>query len=85
MWITLPEAVSIYARFFLAQYGAAASQRARTTAAQLKKRGDLQGHQVWSDVAREIEHMTEIPGGSFDDRSRPKRQSQIQSRGLLQS
>jgi len=55
MWITLPEAVGIYARFFLAHHGAAASKIARATATQLMKRGDLQGHQVWSDVAREIE------------------------------
>jgi hypothetical protein len=58
MWITLPQAVSIYARYFRARHGPNASKIAVDKAQQLKERGDLQGHQIWSDVAREIERLT---------------------------
>jgi hypothetical protein len=33
-------------------------------AQQLEERGDLQGHQIWNDVAREIEHLTVISSSS---------------------
>jgi hypothetical protein len=42
MWITLPEAVGMYAQ-------------------DLKQRGDLQGHEVWSEVARQLEHPVAMP------------------------
>jgi hypothetical protein len=58
MWITFPQAVSIYARYFRARHGPNASKIAVDKAQQLKERGDLQGHQIWSDVAREIERLT---------------------------
>jgi hypothetical protein len=58
MWITFPQAVSIYARYFRARHGLIASKIAAEKAQQLKERGDLQGHQIWSDVAREIDRLT---------------------------
>jgi hypothetical protein len=48
MWITLPQAVSLYARYFRARHGLNASKIAADKAQQLKERGDLQGHQIWS-------------------------------------
>jgi hypothetical protein len=56
MWIELPEAVKMYARFGEARYGEAASPMVREKAWDLERQGDLHGHQVWTDVAHEIEH-----------------------------
>ena len=61
MWIALPEAVSMYARFCQARYGTAAIKTVREKAQELKRKGDIQGHKVWSDVAREIEHSDRPP------------------------
>jgi len=58
MWIKLPEAVKMYARFCEARYGTSASKTVREKAQQLKLKGDLQGHQIWIDVAAEIEHAS---------------------------
>jgi len=61
MWIELPEAVKIYARYCSARYGTAASKRVRRKADELKRIGDLEGHQIWHEVAREIEQSTAVP------------------------
>ena len=58
MVIGLPDAVKIYARFCRARYGAAAIKMVRDKAVELRLKGDLHGHQVWNDVARELEHST---------------------------
>ena len=58
MWIALPEAVRMYARFCEARYGTAASKAVREKAKELKRKGDLQGYQIWNDVAGEIERST---------------------------
>jgi len=60
MWITLPEAVEIYARFFQSRYGAAASQVARRKAQQLEAKGDQQGCQAWNGVAQQIEQLSVV-------------------------
>jgi hypothetical protein len=64
MWIALPDAVRMYARFCHARYGTVASKMAQEKAIELKQKGDLQGHQIWSDLAREIEHRTVTPPSS---------------------
>jgi hypothetical protein len=56
MWIALPEAVTMYARFCQARYGTVAGKMVRAKAQELRLKGDLQGHKIWTDVAREIEH-----------------------------
>jgi hypothetical protein len=58
MWIGFPQAVIIYARYLRARHGLNASKMAVEKAQQLKERGDLQGDQIWNDVAREIERLT---------------------------
>jgi hypothetical protein len=58
MWIALPDAVTMYARFCRARYGTAATKMVRKKAQALRLKGDLEGHRIWSDVAREIEHST---------------------------
>ena len=58
MWIELPEAVKIYARFCEARYGTAAGKIVREKAHALRRKGDLQGHQIWNEVALEIEQFT---------------------------
>jgi hypothetical protein len=58
MWIALPEAVTMYARFCRARYGMVASKMVRAKARELRLKGDFQGHKIWTDVAREIEHST---------------------------
>jgi hypothetical protein len=55
MWIALPDAITMYARFCQARYGAAATQRVREKARELQRKGDMQGHRIWNDVAHEIE------------------------------
>lgn len=55
MWIELPEAVKMYARFCQVRYGEAAGKTVREKAQELQRKGDQQGHKIWSDVAQEIE------------------------------
>jgi len=55
--ISIPEAVTIYARFYQARHGAAAVQLATDRARQLKEKGDSQGCQIWNNVAQEIERL----------------------------
>ena len=58
MWLpTREEAVEIYARFCLSHYGANARERAQVRAEQLARKGDADGEQIWSEVARKIETM----------------------------
>ena len=57
MWITLPEAVEIYARFFQSRHGVVASQVARKTAQQLEAKGDQPGYEAWNGVAQKIEEL----------------------------
>jgi hypothetical protein len=58
MWLDLPHAISIYARYFRARHGLNASRIAVEKAQQLKEKGDVHGHHVWNEVAREIERLT---------------------------
>ena len=55
MWIERPEAVKMYARFCKKRYGRAASTVVREKAIELKLKGDLRGHEIWNEVACEIE------------------------------
>ena len=57
MWIELPDAVKMFARYCKARYGTAASERVREKADELGQKGDLQGQLIWRDVAREIERL----------------------------
>jgi len=61
MWIELPEAVKMYARYCERRYGVAACQKVRERADELRRKGDLRGQQIWNDVAREIERPTVTP------------------------
>ena len=61
MWIELPEAVKIYARFCEARYGKSAIKSVRDKARELKRKGDLEGHRIWNDVAEEIEQSIVTP------------------------
>ena len=58
MWITQDEAVVMFARYCRARFGKSASGRARAQAKALKRRGDTEGHDVWSKVAEEIDKGT---------------------------
>ena len=55
MWITLDEAIVMYARFCTARYGDAAVEKVKATADKLRNKGDLEGHRVWTQVAEQIE------------------------------
>ena len=56
MWmVTAGEAVEMYARYFAARHGNAASQRARETANSFMNKGDLGGHKIWNEVADTID------------------------------
>lgn len=55
MWVEQHEAVKIYARFFKKLHGRAAGKRVREKAEELKRKGDLRGHEIWTAVAREME------------------------------
>ena len=56
MNITLDEAIKMYARVCQARYGENASAKVKATARQLEKKGDLEGHRVWNQVARELDN-----------------------------
>lgn len=59
MWIaSADEAVVMFARYCRARFGKAASQRVRARAKELRKRGDIAGHDIWNKVAEEIEQGT---------------------------
>jgi hypothetical protein len=55
MWITLDEAIVIYARYCSARFGDAAGEKVKATAISLRNKGDLEGHRVWTQVAEQIE------------------------------
>jgi|HubBroStandDraft_6_1064221.scaffolds.fasta_scaffold245003_2 hypothetical protein len=58
MWITSDEAVVMFARYCSARFGGGASGKARAKAKALRKRGDVKGHDVWNQVADEIDKGT---------------------------
>jgi len=55
MWLTKDDAVQMYARFWIARHGSAASRLARETAASLQVNGDHEGHVIWNQVADNID------------------------------
>ncbi len=55
MWITTDQATEIYARFCRARYGGHAIKVISERAAELRKRGDTKGEQVWTEVGQKIE------------------------------
>jgi hypothetical protein len=55
MWITADEAVVMFARYCSARFGEKATQKVRAKAQALQKRGDIEGHKVWNQVADEIQ------------------------------
>lgn len=58
MWLpTKPEAIEMYARFWSARYGHAASASAKKMASSLQRAGDLKGEEAWNAVADAIERQ----------------------------
>lgn len=55
MGSTSNEAVVMFARYCHARFGPRASREVRAKAKALKKRGDVEGHEVWNRVAEEID------------------------------
>ncbi len=56
MWIpTKTEAVEMYAKFWTARHGDAASASARERAISFKMKGNLEGHKAWTNVADAID------------------------------
>jgi len=58
MWITLDEAIVMFARYCRARFGDKAADQVRAKAKLLQKRGDTEGHRVWMKVAEEIDKST---------------------------
>lgn len=62
MWLpTQDEAVLMYAQFFKARHGGAASELARKKAQMLQDEGDLEGRKIWSAVADAVDRPTNWP------------------------
>jgi len=58
MWVpTKEEAVDMFARHFEACHRSGAVERARQKAVSLKAKGDHEGHNIWTDVARRVESL----------------------------
>lgn len=55
MIISSEQAVTMFARYCRARLGRAASQEVRKKAKALKRRGDIEGHEIWNEVAEEID------------------------------
>lgn len=55
MWIGSNDAVVMFARYCHARFGKAARKSVRAKAKELRRRGDIEGHDIWSKVAEEIE------------------------------
>jgi hypothetical protein len=56
MWMpTKAEAVEIYAGFWSARYGMTASSSAREMATSLERKGDMEGHKIWTEVANAVD------------------------------
>jgi hypothetical protein len=71
MWVpTQDEAVLIYATFFKARHGAAASQLAQKKAKTLQDKGDLEGFKIWNAVADATERPSVWPQPRLLDISR---------------
>jgi hypothetical protein len=61
MWMpTRIEAVEIYAQFWTGRYGMTASSSARKMANRLERKGDLDGHKIWNEVADVIDRREKI-------------------------
>jgi hypothetical protein len=73
MYISIQEAVVIYARMCRTWYGSGAKRIVTEQALALRKRGDESGSQVWQQVAAEIERLedqaTADPAPNTDDSS----------------
>ena len=54
MWITRDEALDMYAHFWASRYGDTAVQTAKETAKDHERRGDLEGLDVWNEIANRI-------------------------------
>jgi hypothetical protein len=61
MWITMDEAITMFARYCRSRFGDAAIEQAKAKAKLLQKRGDAEGHRVWNQVAVEIEKQRQRP------------------------
>ena len=58
MWIpTRPEAIEMFARHFEARHRGGALRQAKETAAAMKIKGDLDGYDVWNNVANVIDSL----------------------------
>src|SRR5262245_10845977 len=84
MWIDQHEAVEMYARFFKKRHGRSASKRVREKAEELKRKGDLRGHEIWNDVAREMEQLADTSAAArvnhrYRSRPAPKRATRRQN------
>jgi hypothetical protein len=55
MFVSTQDAIRIYARACRSWYGSRARKMALTRAHELQQRGDLEGSQVWRQLADEIE------------------------------
>jgi hypothetical protein len=63
MRITSDQAVEMFARYCRARFGPTASKKVRAKAQALHKRGDIEGHTVWSKVADEIDKRSKRQSG----------------------
>ena len=57
--ITRGEAVEMYARYWVARHGRGGSKLARETASSLQRKGDLEGHKIWNEVAEAIDRKAQ--------------------------
>ena len=62
MWVSMDEAIRIYARFWWARHGAKGLGAVRERARHLEAIGDTEGHRVWNGVATEIERRRDREG-----------------------
>jgi len=60
MWITTEEAVTMYARFCRARFGARAKDMVLAKADKLEAAGDLDGKRIWGDVARALDRLPDV-------------------------
>ena len=60
MWVSMDDAIRMYARFWWARHGAKGVRSVRERAQHFKAIGDTEGHRVWSRVAAEIERRREV-------------------------
>ena len=54
MYVSVDEAVTIYARFCHAWYGGRAERVARSRIQHLRRKGDTKGVEVWEKLVREL-------------------------------